>query len=283
MKSKFELDLVKELLAQATGVAVSIHESSDKTNLVIRSDDEDFARPHGWSVLVEELTETSLYSFDFDNNAKTLQELYLRRCSEIEESLEAEIEKLAEVGISLEFFVNGVKVPSVANVGSVDSGNLSIRGKFIHMEATQTPPHSGLVSSLILFVGLSLMPLLPNDEPPHSAIDVEEAGLPEGASKSVLVNKYERNPRNRASCIAYYGSSCQGCGLDFGKVYGPSGDGFIHVHHLVPVSEIGSGYVINPIKDLVPLCPNCHAAAHLKSPPYLLEELRAMIRSTRNS
>ena len=283
MKSRFEPELLKELLVQATGVAVSVQKSTDESNLVIRSDDEDFARPHGWSVTVEELTETTLYSFNFDNNAKKLQELYLQRCSEIEESLEAEIAKLTEVGISISFFVDGVKVESVAKIGSVENQNLSIDGKFAHKESTQATSHNERISSLILFFGLSLLPLLPNDESIHGAIEIEEVGLPEGARKTVLVNKYERNPRNRASCIAYYGTFCQGCGLDFGKLYGPAGDGFIHVHHLVPVSEIGSGYVINPIKDLVPLCPNCHAAAHLKNPPYLLEELRELIRSNRNS
>lgn len=283
MKSRFELELLKELLVQATGVAVSVQKSSDESNLVIRSDDEDFARPHGWSVTVEELTETSLYSFNFDNNAKNLQELYIQRCSEIEGSLEAEIAKLTEVGISISFFVDGVKVESVAKIGSVENQNLSIHGKFAHKESTQATAHNEQISSLILFFGLSLLPLLPNDELIHGAIEIEEVGLPEGARKTVLVNKYERNPRNRASCIAYYGTFCQGCGLDFGKLYGPAGDGFIHVHHLVPVSEIGNGYVINPIKDLVPLCPNCHAAAHLKNPPYLLEELRELIRSNRNS
>ena len=40
------------------------------------------------------------------------------------------------------------------------------------------------------------------------------------------------------------------------------GEGFIHVHHIKPIAEIGTSYVINPATDLVPVCPNCHAMLH---------------------
>ena len=45
-------------------------------------------------------------------------------------------------------------------------------------------------------------------------------------------------------------------------MYGEFGQGFIHVHHIVPISKIGKEYKIDPIKDLVPVCPNCHAMLH---------------------
>ena len=42
--------------------------------------------------------------------------------------------------------------------------------------------------------------------------------------------------------------------------YGEIGEGFIHVHHIIPVSRlvIEKDYKINPIEDLIPVCPNCH-------------------------
>lgn len=88
------------------------------------------------------------------------------------------------------------------------------------------------------------------------------AGYPEGAKITVVVNKYERDPRNRRMCIDHYGYRCQACGMDFGETYGPLAEGFIHVHHRKPVSEIGDDYVVDPVKDLIPLCPNCHAMVH---------------------
>jgi 5-methylcytosine-specific restriction protein A len=55
------------------------------------------------------------------------------------------------------------------------------------------------------------------------------------------------------------------------------GEGFVHVHHVTPVSEIGPGYVVNPATDLVPLCPNCHAMAHRSSPPLAVEALKKLL------
>ncbi len=104
----------------------------------------------------------------------------------------------------------------------------------------------------------------------------------EGARRLVLVNSYERNPRARAACIAHYGARCVVCGFSFAEKYGPLGEGLIHVHHLVPLSEIGESYELDPIKDLRPVCPNCHAMIHARVPPYSIEEVEQMIRAQRS-
>ena len=104
-----------------------------------------------------------------------------------------------------------------------------------------------------------------------------ELGLPEGAKKTVTVNKYERSKKNREACIAEFGSNCQVCGFSFGATYGKLGEGCIHVHHLVPVSKMGGEYRINPIEDLIPVCPNCHWMLHRKEPPYTPQELREIM------
>jgi len=99
----------------------------------------------------------------------------------------------------------------------------------------------------------------------------------EGSKKVVTVNAYERNSKARHKCIEKYGWKCQCCGLDFEKVYGEIGKGFIHVHHIKSISEIGKEYKIDPHKDLIPLCPNCHAMIHRGDPVFSLEELKEMI------
>jgi 5-methylcytosine-specific restriction enzyme A len=104
-----------------------------------------------------------------------------------------------------------------------------------------------------------------------------EEGLPEGARISVVVNRYERSRVNRAACIAALGSNCMACGLDFSSRYGALARGFIHVHHVNPVSEIGDGYVIDPTEDLVPVCPNCHAVMHMRTPPLSVSELQQQL------
>jgi hypothetical protein len=99
----------------------------------------------------------------------------------------------------------------------------------------------------------------------------------EGMDQQVLVNRFERSPEARNACIAHHGPTCQVCHLDFSERYGELGAGFIHVHHRMPISSVGSEYRIDPIKDLVPVCPNCHAMLHRREPPLEIEELRALV------
>lgn len=101
----------------------------------------------------------------------------------------------------------------------------------------------------------------------------------EGAKKEIIVNRYERNHEAREKCIAAHGCKCAVCGMDFEKTYGEIGRGFIHVHHIVPLSSIGKEYELNPITDLVPVCPNCHAMLHRKDPPYNVDDLKRIIKS----
>ncbi len=105
----------------------------------------------------------------------------------------------------------------------------------------------------------------------------EIAELKEGKRRQVLVNQYERNPEAREQCIAYYKACCQVCGLIFDDHYGGIGKGFIHVHHLIPVSERGQEYNVDPIKDMRPVCPNCHAMLHKNVPPYTIEKLKSLM------
>jgi HNH endonuclease len=99
----------------------------------------------------------------------------------------------------------------------------------------------------------------------------------EGAPKKVLVNDYDRDPKARQKCIDHYGLSCSICNFNFGQVFGQLGEGFIHVHHLRPISEIGEEYIVDPIEDLRPVCPNCHAMIHRRSPPLSIQEIRDLL------
>lgn len=96
----------------------------------------------------------------------------------------------------------------------------------------------------------------------------------EGSRTRVSSYRYERDPNARSACITHYGAHCAVCEFDFSEIFGVIGDGFIHVHHLVPISDHNEEYAIDPIEDLRPVCPNCHAMLHRKSPPYSIEELQ---------
>ncbi|WP_419551733.1 HNH endonuclease [Candidatus Poriferisodalis sp.] len=125
------------------------------------------------------------------------------------------------------------------------------------------------------------------DDPPQLALSGEEAGVLdvegnviEGASKRVSVLVYETDQRARRRCIAAHGSSCQVCGIDFGASYGDFADGFIHVHHKTPVHQAAADgeYELDPVNDLVPVCPNCHAMLHRHpDKPCSVEELQRLM------
>lgn len=107
----------------------------------------------------------------------------------------------------------------------------------------------------------------------HITDDYQEGGVHE-----VLVNAYERNPLAREKCIGHYGAECVVCGMSFPKTYGHDFTGIIHVHHLIPLSEIKETYTIDPVRDLRPVCPNCHAAIHHFKPPITIDELKDRLR-----
>lgn len=116
-------------------------------------------------------------------------------------------------------------------------------------------------------------------EPPvQSPEQVPLGDYREGAVRQVLVNAYERDRAARQVCIEHFGLACAVCGLRFEGRYGALGAGFIHVHHIIPISELGPDYKLNPIEDLRPVCPNCHAMLHRQRPPLSLEALRAALR-----
>lgn len=106
--------------------------------------------------------------------------------------------------------------------------------------------------------------------------------LIEGAKKQIIINAYERNPKARQKCIDYHGTVCKVCGFDFGSVYGHELDGKIHVHHIKPLNEIDEEYEVDPITDLIPICPNCHLVVHSKNPAYTPEEVKGMMRIQRS-
>jgi 5-methylcytosine-specific restriction protein A len=95
----------------------------------------------------------------------------------------------------------------------------------------------------------------------------------EGKSKDIIQTRYERNPEARKRCLIHYGFSCKVCTFNFENHFGEAGKGFIHVHHINQISEIGGEYEIDPIKDLIPVCPNCHSMIHSKRPAFTIDEI----------
>ncbi|HEX2822170.1 MAG TPA: hypothetical protein VHO07_18675 [Streptosporangiaceae bacterium] len=128
--------------------------------------------------------------------------------------------------------------------------------------------------------GLAMAPKLAGkataEDSPYRSPEEPPLGqsFPEGTVTQVTVNKYERDPRARQACLNHFGYRCCVCDLDFEERYGELGRGFIHVHHLKELSTVGPDYQVDPLGDLRPVCPNCHAMLHKVSPAMSVEELR---------
>ncbi len=104
--------------------------------------------------------------------------------------------------------------------------------------------------------------------------------VPEGVKSRVDVNRYERDRNARQQCLDHFDYTCQVCDLRFEDRYGEFALGYMQVHHIVPLSQITDrdNYKVNPEKDLVAVCPNCHAMLHHRSRiPRTVETLRHLM------
>lgn len=86
----------------------------------------------------------------------------------------------------------------------------------------------------------------------------------EGNEQQKLYTYKERNSAARDECINHYGYKCQICEKSMYDLYGDFGKELIHVHHINFISNTSGRYKIDPINDLVTVCPNCHSILHKK-------------------
>lgn len=108
----------------------------------------------------------------------------------------------------------------------------------------------------------------------------DEEGVEEGRLVFRLHRKRERDrglvPRKKQEAISARGKlDCEVCGFDFATTYGPLGDGFAEIHHVVPLSE--SGTTRTRLADLAVVCSNCHRMAHRRRPWASIPDLRAIL------
>jgi predicted HNH restriction endonuclease len=91
-------------------------------------------------------------------------------------------------------------------------------------------------------------------------------------------NPHEGDPYLRAICLEHHGARCAACGVDMSIRYGALGKGFMDVHDTTrPGKDASRSF--DPLRDLVPVCPNCHVMLHRgRKVPLTIEELRRVIR-----
>jgi len=144
------------------------------------------------------------------------------------------------------------------------------RALFSEAELSEAQARLGSFAHEVAAYQAEKINLYPDELPPGT--------YPEGAKKTVRVNKYERNPQARSKCIEHYGTSCSVCGFSFAVTYGQLGSRFIHVHHLRPLAITNGEYELDPIADLRPVCPNCHAMLHRPEQLLSITELQLILK-----
>jgi 5-methylcytosine-specific restriction protein A len=118
---------------------------------------------------------------------------------------------------------------------------------------------------------------------PVGATTIEFVSAVEGRVIERLVRLAERNPKLRKAKIQQSRQergtiACEICEFDFELAYGELGDGYIHVHHRVPLHFTGE--IENKLADLILVCANCHVMIHRHSPWKTPEELKAIVVAT---
>jgi hypothetical protein len=96
-----------------------------------------------------------------------------------------------------------------------------------------------------------------------------------------ITQEIKRSPEARERCLEIKGCTCAVCGFNSEELYGVPG--IIHVHHGKPLAERlsnNSSVQTDPVIDLIPVCPNCHALIHSKRSEdgcYTIEEAKNLI------
>ncbi len=121
----------------------------------------------------------------------------------------------------------------------------------------------------------------------HSIIIYDEKEM---VSEGEIITKESRLKKRclklRDAAIQKYTQSngrilCSVCGFDFEKVYKELGKGYIEIHHEVPIYQYSNEgfqqYIGDAVKQMKPLCANCHRMIHRKKKPLSIDELKRIV------
>jgi 5-methylcytosine-specific restriction protein A len=271
----YRIEIDQSLSQLASSLEINLNRvwanSNDAMDFAIRI--QELPKPYGFELAVTENFLNWELRIKFDDFANGLMERFQKNFNSAPEVF-LEYTKLAEEKSKLfEFLVN--KVPILLEPPTQDWNSFEFRLTRTFVNLDDAPR---VLDSTMLDVFSILLPLsgVVSLEENISEIDAQlESGFrEEGQQVTLACTKYERSRFNRRLCLNHYGYRCLACGLLLAEKYGAAGRDYIHVHHLSPVSMMDGPAILNPIKDLIPLCPNCHNVAHRRNPPYDLEELR---------
>jgi 5-methylcytosine-specific restriction protein A len=278
--------LLARELTRDLGVEISIAEFDVAGGTFLGARFVDLVSPNGFTLLVSESPRGLTCELWLDTFALPLLQDFSASDDEDRKLFSDSIRTLTERGLNVTLAINSSEI-------SVDEPLPPAPWRHIEFEAQKFVPKTAFgrsnelrdllrdVCSLFLCL-LELSeeegPLLEDADLLHFAS--KTLGEVEGRKIVTKLTRYERSRKNRRACINYFGSSCQICGLNFGEFYGAVGDGYVEVHHRLPVSMMESAYRLDVVKDLIPVCANCHRMMHRQWPPLTPEDLGELILET---
>ena len=272
MRVPYENDVERQI-SRALRLPVVVTRAAGAAEFSVRI--RGFDRPHGFRVDARDMLSWVTAGFEPDNlSADLLAEIAASTDLQWHQA-RALSDAYHGVGIRVELLRNGEPVESTdENLAPFDG--LTLSAKMLKTDPHFDASSIGSVAEAVLATIVCLLQLDDQESPGQTALaNFQE----EGREFETTSRRYERSRSNRAAAIAVHGSQCMVCGFDFDATYGPIADGYVEVHHLVPVSTMESVRVVNPYKDLVPLCANCHRMAHRRWPPFTPSELTANLRT----
>lgn len=231
-------------------------------------------KPYGLAIFVGDDYQTWRLEIRLDNFSRVMLDKMRATFTKRKDQFEAFYDLALRRSNLFTFLINGQGISSLLVEAEWQEFNLIVSKSY----SSEETEYESLSACLLDFFCLILILIVEETEWETVEAQEKKEGEIEGALSRVEVNRYERSRYNRALCLAYYGFTCRGCDQLLERIYGPLGANVIHVHHIVPVSMLGVNYRLDPIKDLVPLCPNCHNIVHRLDPPLEIDELRKIIK-----
>jgi 5-methylcytosine-specific restriction protein A len=136
------------------------------------------------------------------------------------------------------------------------------------------PANEQIFKKILQFVSINSSNTKLNDQHENDLVSVET----DGGKRKIYTTVYERNRKLRDRAILLHGYTCAACDFNFHETYGEWGEGYIHVHHLKPISSSEEKVEVDPKRDLAVVCANCHSMIHRRKDKLLsIAQLRQLI------
>lgn len=215
------------------------------------------SRKGDWDLLPESIRDSMLYAYLFESMPlRELDESYLL------------LDSAKTKGFDSHRILHHMGITGVFR--GIFHGFTLAEGLDLLEEAGQA--YKGLHEALSRF-GYSLY-----QEEPFSENDNLESRVRSSTGYAYYTTRYERSPYLRKLAMDEHGLTCMACGFNFEEVYGELGKDFIEVHHTVPLPDPRQDMIVDPERDLLCLCSNCHRMIH-RNPTVMMsvEELKDLI------